>query len=349
MIPRVRHLAAAALSGALLMLPALVSSPALAAPADRVFAIDMARTDSQLKSVLKQWSPQKLAEAEKASPATPGPKSESSGTAGNGKPVTLPSKVDPRDVEPVAPSSGSARTFGKVFFSFGDKEYWCSASSIAAKNASVVATAGHCAYDIRTLKPASNWIFVPNPGPDGSAPDGIYVGASVAVHEQWPWTGDYDYDYAFVTVHSGIKWENKNGEPAPVSVGKLQDNVGGQGLTILRKTGNTVHAFGYPAGAQPNGTRPFDGRGLKSCTGATSWTKSPSFMVKYGVLLPCNFTSGVSGGPWLMEYNAGTKLGKLNGVNSLTWYSGANGVYDGISSPYFNKDTLSVYLAAAAA
>ncbi|RCG32378.1 hypothetical protein DQ384_07770, partial [Sphaerisporangium album] len=38
------------------------------------------------------------------------------------------------------------KTIGKVFFTIGDKEYWCSASSIQSKYHNLVATAGHCVF-----------------------------------------------------------------------------------------------------------------------------------------------------------------------------------------------------------
>ncbi|MEV0585788.1 hypothetical protein [Nonomuraea sp. NPDC050310] len=358
MIPRLRHLAAAALSGALLLLPALAGTPSAAATTgsalapDPTYSVDMARTEAQMEAVARYWQPEKLKLAENYTPATPGSRPKPTGTTtASSQSLGLARRPvpDARTVPPAPPAAGgAARTFGKVYFLISGKEYWCSASAVAAKNRSVVATAGHCAYDLKNLRPADNWIFVPNPGTGGTTPDGIYIGATLNIHDVWSGEGDYDYDYAFITVHSGFRWETKDGKPTRVPVGKLQDNVGGQGLTILRGVGNQAVAFGYPSGAQPDGTRPFDGRTLATCDGRTTKTRSPSFNLEHGVQLPgCNFSHGASGGPWLLEFDAGKKLGWLNGVNSLTWNRDAKGTYDAVSSSYFNSGTMIVYQRAA--
>ncbi|MFD9942292.1 trypsin-like serine peptidase [Nonomuraea sp. NPDC059023] len=352
MIPPVRSLAAAAL-GALLMVPALTGI-ANAAPS-KVMTVPLAKTDADMKKVAEYWQPDRLKKADSYSPATPAGNAPaaSSTAAGSSAGAAVPAasttakkaKTGPRDVAPALPKSGSAaKTMGKVFFRFGSKEFWCSASAVASKSKSVVATAGHCAYDPRQPGEAHNWIFVPNPQPDGTTPDGIYVGASLSLHEDWV-KGDYDFDYAFVTVHRGFVWEKqKDGSYSMKDVGKLQDNVGGQGLAISKGYGNRVNAFGYPAGAQPDGTRPFNGKTLETCAGGTSKTTAPSRELQYGVLLqPCNLTAGASGGPWLWKFQSSTKLGYLNGVNSLTWNRDARGAYDAVSAPPFIATTADVY------
>ncbi|MFG1959051.1 trypsin-like serine peptidase [Nonomuraea sp. NPDC049028] len=357
MIPRAWHLVAAALS-ALLMLPALAGT-ASAAPNSRVYSVTLAKSAADMKKVAEYWKPDRLKNADQYSPATPASQSSpTSKTASGGgqivpakslRVVPAKSRQIPPNVGPALPKdSAAAKTMGKVFFRFGDKEFWCSASSIAAKNRSVVATAGHCAYDSRQGKPADYWIFVPNPGPGGATPDGIYVGASISMHEDWPGKGDYDFDYAFVTVHRGFKWVEKNGQLTMQDVGRLQDNVGGQGLTIGKGLALTITAFGYPAGPQPDGSHPFDGKTLKVCSGSTRRTVAPSLDLQYGVQLqPCDFSAGASGGPWLLNYQPVQKLGLLTGINSLTWNRDAKGAYDAVSSPTFNATTGEVYRRAA--
>ncbi|MEU0566363.1 serine protease [Nonomuraea sp. NPDC005983] len=354
MIPPVRLLVAAALSSALLMLPAFTGD-ANATATSRVYAVTLAKSAADMKKVAEFWKPDRLKKADSYTPATPGSQATPTSTAasstvtGLSQIVTVKRPATAPSVEPALPQKSTvARTTGKVFFRFGDKEYWCSASSVAAKNRGVVATAGHCAFDPRQTKAAENWIFVPNPGPNGETPDGIYVGASISMHEDWPGKGDYDYDYAFVTVHRGFKWVEKGGQLVMQDVGRLQDSVGGQGLALNRKTGNRIAAFGYPVGPQPDGTRPFDGRSLLTCSGSTSHTVAPGRDLQYGVLLrPCDFTSGASGGPWLIDYQPVQRLGDLNGINSLTWNMDAKDRYDAVSSPYFNAATGDVYRHAA--
>ncbi|MDR8408894.1 hypothetical protein MTP10_09100 [Nonomuraea sp. 3-1Str] len=358
MIPPVRRLAAVALSALLALGVTSLGGPVAAASASArtsswVYSVTLAKTAADVQKVAETWKPDRLKKADSYSPATPGSQSSTSaGATTVPSPELTPAKATkiPLSVSPELPSKGSAaRTMGKVFFRFGDKEYWCSASSIAAKNRSVVATAAHCAYDARQAKPADSWIFVPNPGPNGETPDGIYVGAAISMHEHWPGRGDYDYDYAFVTVHRGFIWVSKGGKLVMQDVGRLQDIVGGQGLAVAKGVGSHVTTFGYPAGPQPDGTRPFDGRKLLSCAGSTRWTVAPSLDLQYGVQIqPCNFTAGASGGPWLIDYQAGQGLGSLNGINSLTWNRDAKDGYDAVSSPNFTAATGEVYRHAAA-
>ncbi|RCG16200.1 hypothetical protein DQ384_40165, partial [Sphaerisporangium album] len=66
--------------------------------------------------------------------------------APDGKAGTVP----PIGQEKLAPTKvknvNLPKTIGKVFFTIGDKEYWCSASSIQSKYHNLVATAGHCVF-----------------------------------------------------------------------------------------------------------------------------------------------------------------------------------------------------------
>ncbi|MBB2914030.1 hypothetical protein FHS43_005339 [Streptosporangium becharense] len=255
---------------------------------------------------------------------------------------TLPKKRSPA-------SGASPITVGKVFFRFGNQDYWCSASSVAAANRSLVTTAAHCAYDAKQGRHAEYWIFIP--GYDrGETPYGIYVGHSLNLHEDFVGKGDFDYDYAFVTVHDGFRW--KAGKTAGTyemeNVGSLEDNVGGQGLTTKRGTGLFTLAFGYPAAPHPDGSRPYDGQQLKSCRGLTTKVRAPARLVEYGIALKCEFTSGASGGPWLIGYDTKHAVGYLNGVNSFGWDTDTDRKYDRISSPYFVASTYTIYRWAAA-
>ncbi|MFI6711221.1 trypsin-like serine peptidase [Nonomuraea sp. NPDC050478] len=351
MISRARHLLAAAVSGALLMLPAFTGS-ANAAAASHVFHVSLAKTKADVQKVADYWKPEKLKKADSYTPAAPTSNgSPKSGTAGGGtvasqRITALRKTAGP--VNAVAPKTGRASTTGKVFFRFGAKEYWCSAAAVAAGNHSVVATAAHCAYDARQGKEADSWIFVPEPGADGTTPHGIYVGSSISMHEDWAGKNDYDFDYAFVTVHRGFTWVKQGNTYVAKDVGRLQDNVGGLGLELAKKPPLAqVHAFGYPAGPQPDGSRPFNGQTLKSCVGGTRKAVAPSLDLDHGVQLhPCNFSKGASGGPWITGLH--NNLGNLIGVNSLTWNRDAKGEFDAVSSPYLTAAAGDVYRHAAA-
>ncbi|MEW9555716.1 serine protease [Nonomuraea sp. NPDC050783] len=379
MISRARHLLAAALGGALLMLPALTGIAGATAGADatagaagavgtaaagKVQSISLAKTAADVKRVADYWKPDKFKHSDGFSPATPGTaaaKSTSAGAAA-GPPARASvsrttagaaKRAAGRIAAPALPRKGAqiASTMGKVFFRLGDKEYWCSASAVAARNRSVVATAGHCVYDPRQAKSADYWIFVPNPGPNGEQPMGIYVASSISLHEDWIGRGDYDYDYAFVTVHRGFTWAGKDGQYVMQDVGRLQDNVGGLGLELNRKPGTyTAATFGYPAGAQPDGSRPYDGKTLRMCgEGRTIWNVAPPLDLQKGVQLQaCDFSAGTSGGPWVIGYDKERRIGSLAGVNSLNWDRNGDKRYDAVSSPYFDTMAGLVYQRAAA-
>jgi len=349
------------------------ATPLYGAP-NGITSITLTKNSADMKRIAEYWSPARLKQALDNVPATPGnpPSSSSppstgpsgsatpgsataaaaSGTgetdvATGGKSSTTSGKAAPV-VKPTLPkkripsSGGSPVTVGKVFFRIGTKNYWCSASSVAAANRNLVATAGHCAYDAKTGSQAEYWIFIP--GYDkGNTPYGIYVGHSLNLHEDFVGKGDYDYDYAFVTVHDGFKWKagKTSGTYEMESVGSLEDNVGGQGMVTNRGTGLSTVAFGYPAAPHPDGYRPYDGQRLKWCDGRTIKVKAPTRLVEQGIALTCGFTNGASGGPWLISYSNG--LGYLNGVNSFAWDVNTDRRFDRISSPYFIASTYVVY------
>ncbi|ACZ90942.1 trypsin-like serine peptidase [Streptosporangium roseum] len=340
-----------------------------------ITSITLTKTSADMKRIAEYWSPARIKQAQDGTPATPEikpssgattatPAAPSTGSAtattaaasgetttttanattyyssGSTSPIvrpTLPKKSSPATVK-------SPVTVGKVFFRIGDRDFWCSASSVASKSRSLVATAGHCAYDAKQGRHADYWIFIP--GYDkGETPYGVYVGHSLNLHESFVGLGDYDYDYAFVNVHDGFVWKPGKSpntyEMEPV--GKLEDNVGGQGLVVKRGVGQAALAFGYPAAPQIDGSRPYDGQKLRWCSGRTTRRTAPTYLVELGIALKCGFTGGASGGPWLVDYNSATGLGYLNGVNSFAWDVNTDRKFDLISSPYFIASTYNIY------
>ncbi|NUW35104.1 hypothetical protein HTZ77_27275 [Nonomuraea sp. SMC257] len=97
------------------------------------------------------------------------------------------------------------KTIGKVFFEGRDgKLYWCSGTSIQSQYRNLVATAGHCVYDMAANNEVvSRWVFVPGYY-QGKTPWGIYVGKQAFTHYDLDVYEDFDRDYAFVTVYNGI-------------------------------------------------------------------------------------------------------------------------------------------------
>ncbi|GII92518.1 trypsin-like serine peptidase [Sinosporangium siamense] len=97
------------------------------------------------------------------------------------------------------------RTIGKVFFVDHKGEYrWCSGASVQSRYGNLVATAGHCVYDMEGNKDVlDRWVFVPSYY-QGKAPYGIYVGKQAVTSYALDVYEDYDQDYAFVAVYNGF-------------------------------------------------------------------------------------------------------------------------------------------------
>ncbi|MEU7002135.1 hypothetical protein [Nonomuraea sp. NPDC046570] len=131
-------------------------------------------------------------------------------------------------------------------------------------------------------------------------------------------------------------------------VGRLGDNVGGQGFAWNQKTGQKVFVFGYPAGTHEDGNKPYTGVTPKWCYGTTSGKTyaSAKYKAEEHVALKCAVTGGYDGSPWLVKYSNAKRLGYVNGVTSLFADQDTNKRYDYISSPYFDGETNSVYRAA---
>ncbi|MEV4060476.1 trypsin-like serine peptidase [Nonomuraea dietziae] len=97
------------------------------------------------------------------------------------------------------------KTIGKVFFETRDgKLQWCTGTSIQSNYKNLVATAGHCVYDLAANNEVvSRWVFVPGYY-QGKTPFGIFVGKQAFTHYDFDIYEDFDRDYAFVTVYNGI-------------------------------------------------------------------------------------------------------------------------------------------------
>ncbi|AQZ68969.1 secreted protein [[Actinomadura] parvosata subsp. kistnae] len=134
------------------------------------------------------------------------------------------------------------------------------------------------------------------------------------------------------------------------SVGRLGDNVGGQGFAWNQPTGKYVRTFGYPFGPHLDGNKPFTGVTPKWCYGKTAKNvlRIPSKKVEEQISFKCTVTAGYDGAPWLYKYSNSKRLGYVNGVTSLIADTDSNKRYDTITSPYFDGETAAIYKAASA-
>jgi V8-like Glu-specific endopeptidase len=214
-----------------------------------------------------------------------------------------------------------ATTTGKVFFSDHTGGNWvCSGSLVNSAGHDLVITAGHCVYGTAGGEiPAgetwhSNWVFAPDYS-NGSAPYGYWHAKQL-----WTLTNYINNDDEPDDVGAALLQTNSNGVNA-VSL------LGGQGIAWNESSSQFVYDFGYPAAA------PFNGQTLQYCTNDAGygWINNLEF-------LPCNFTGGSSGGPWLMDFNG--NWGYVNSVNDATGYFFYGGQMGGL---YFGTSVGNLY------
>ena len=138
----------------------------------------------------------------------------------------------------------------------------------------------------------TNWIFVPG-YENAYAPCGIWT-----AKELWTPTNYYDNQDEGDDMGGAVINTNAYGQ-------HIVNVVGGQGIAWNYPNDQFVYDFGYPAEA------PFNGATLEYCTGSEfNWSGIANTMG-----LPCNFTGGSSGGPWLMSFSG--EFGYVNGVKRL--------------------------------
>ncbi|WP_214110211.1 trypsin-like serine peptidase [Acrocarpospora catenulata] len=130
-------------------------------------------------------------------------------------------------------------------------------------------------------------------------------------------------------------------------VGRLGDNVGGQGLAYNQKIGKPVFVFGYPSGSHPDGNYAYSGKTQKWSYGKTFAAQAPSIKGEELVGVKSSFTGqGSLGSAWLAGYKNTRRLGYLNGVTISVSDTDGNNRIDTSVSPYFDGETYGVYSAA---
>nr|WP_260408360.1 hypothetical protein [Planomonospora venezuelensis] len=137
------------------------------------------------------------------------------------------------------------KTIGKVFFlDHKGVPRWCSGTSIQSRYRNLVATAGHCAYDVEgNQEVVSNWVFVPGYY-QGKAPWGLYVGQAAFTHYNFSAYEDFDHDYAFVAVYDGFVLDGEK----KVTAAEFADWKGGKWIEP-----KTITADEYAAGVSKYG------------------------------------------------------------------------------------------------
>ncbi|GLX08053.1 hypothetical protein [Microbispora sp. NBRC 16548] len=265
----------------------------------------------------------------------------STGVVADGKPGLVGASQDVLSKKVKTPT-----TVGKVFFVGADGQpHWCTATAVQSSYRNVVATAGHCVYDTeRTGGTLGKWVFVPGYS-GGKTPGVLYVGKYAFTHYDFDVYRDYGRDVAFVNVYNGVVPSSSGGL---TDSGRLGDNVGGQGLAYNQPPASSVDVFGYPAGPNPDGTRPYTGETLERSTGSTFAMTLLDLLANQPVGVDSPFTGeGSLGSSWLYRYSGDTRTGYLNGITISVSDTDGDNRYDTSVSPYFDGEVLAVYSEAA--
>lgn len=200
-------------------------------------------------------------------------------------------------------------TTGKLFFTYKGANYVCSGAAINGPTKNVVSTAGHCVHGGKGEGWHTHIAFAPAYY-NGLSEHGLWNWNTVHAFKGWTDSSDFSRDQAFFTVFP------RNGRT-------LVSTVGGNGISYNyghEQTG--VRIWGWPA------ERPYDGTTPYYCDGNTKkwgfWSKD--------MVMPCDMTSGASGGPWLRA-RIDADLGYVFGVTSRRTTSGDKLL---ISTPFDN-------------
>ncbi|MBH1938390.1 trypsin-like peptidase domain-containing protein [Streptomyces sp. AV19] len=207
---------------------------------------------------------------------------------------------------------------------------YCSGGVVQSAGRNLVLTAAHCA---RPMKTDGSAIFVPQfrKGKDAAhQPFGAFQVRKTFVDERYrsnSKAADSDLDFAFVRVDPADKGK------------KLQDRVGGGlRLTGTPRWANTVTVYGYPKSANPD-------QKAVSCTVPT--VRGPYFRQ---LKMECaGYYPGVSGGPWITNYDAKKKTGDV--IGNVGGYNGGgdDGNSDWVSySPVYGPEIQRLYADAVA-
>ncbi|PZG18154.1 trypsin-like serine peptidase [Nonomuraea aridisoli] len=256
-----------------------------------------------------------------------------------------PDDTKPGSIAPLPGAGGKTPTAaGKVFFVTADGQpHWCTGTAVQSQYRNLVATAGHCVHDLARSTTLDRWVFVPGYS-DGTMPSGLYVGHRAFTHYDFGVYRDFDRDYAFATVYNGVVATPEGGLS---DAGRLGDQVNALGLAWSQSLGGSVDVFGYPAGAHPDGKRPYTGDVLESSRGKTAPVAVPSLAAEELVAVGSPFTGeGALGSSWILRYQDG--MGYLSGITISVADTDGDQRYDTSLSPYFDGETAAIYKMAAA-
>lgn len=222
---------------------------------------------------------------------------------------------------------------GTFFFDgrpLGGKSTYCTGSVVHTAAKDIVLTAGHCG---RSLQNATHRVFVPqyrNGLSAANQPHGVfpvsrmYIDPRYVANTKQPTS---DLDLAFAQVD-------------PNSRGQVEKVTGALTFTPTSSYTHHVTVIGYPGSDSVNPKHE-----AIRCPVTTS--RLPGFRQ---MRMTCTgFYGGVSGGPWIEDYNAFTGTGKVIG-NTGGYFGGGNDANDDwvTYAPVYGKDAQDLFNDAAA-
>ncbi|MGW0971172.1 trypsin-like serine protease [Streptomyces sp. NPDC002516] len=222
---------------------------------------------------------------------------------------------------------------GTFFFDgrpLGGPKTYCTGSVVHTAAKDIVLTAGHCGLG---LKSATHRIFVPRyrtGRPAAEQPDGVFPVSQLYLDPRYERNSKKavsDLDLAFAQV-------------GPNGRGKVEDVTGALTFTPTRGYRHKVTVIGYPgdAGVNPHHVP-------VRCPVSTS--QLPGFRQ---MRMTCTgFYGGVSGGPWIEDYDRTDGTGKVIG-NTGGYNGGGNDANDDwvTYAPVYGKDAQDLFADAAA-
>ncbi|MFE9799609.1 trypsin-like serine peptidase [Streptomyces goshikiensis] len=237
-----------------------------------------------------------------------------------------------------APSSTPTGTYfdgmpmvGTFFYQEGEigkADTSCTGSTVRSAGKNMVLTAGHCADSMK--KPTSHAIFVPqyrNGKAAGAQPYGIFPLKAKGVYQDPRYRHNSkgavsDLDLAFALVEPNAK-------------GNIENVTGALTFTPGSTYEHNVTVVGYPSSSSVN-------KNHKALRCDVPTTRLGGFRQ---MQMLCNgFYGGVSGGPWIKDYDAAGRTGKVIG-NTGGYNGGGNDANDSwvTYSPIYGKDAQDLY------
>ncbi|RSM66110.1 serine protease [Amycolatopsis sp. WAC 01376] len=213
----------------------------------------------------------------------------------------------------VAATPAAPRTNPAIGALFIDGTHFCTASVVHSAPGDLLLTAAHCLHDGEGGEYATGISFAPGYH-DGVAPYGYWDVSDPQVPEGWADSSDPDLDVGFATAHQAGTTKT------------LESVTGANTLVTGGGFAHSITLTGYPD----------EREAPVVCHGTSS--QADTYQMRVGCP---GFTTGTSGGPWVVDPDPATELGTVVGVIGGYLYGGDDP--DTSYSSYFDTDVATLY------